>query len=120
MLTAEIVKQFAQEWIQAWNSHDLDLIVEHYSAEIVFSSPFVASIGTNSAGCVTGREALRAYFKAALDRFPDLQFKLRGVFRGNDALTIVYDSVNSLVAAETMILDDTRQAIRVWAQYDRF
>ena len=48
-----------------------------------------------------------------------LHFELRTVFRGTDALTIIYKSVNDLLAAETMVLSDDCHIKRVWAQYDK-
>jgi ketosteroid isomerase-like protein len=30
--------QFAQHWQDGWNSHDLDRIMAHYHAEVVFRS----------------------------------------------------------------------------------
>jgi hypothetical protein len=119
MLTARKASQFAEEWIEAWNDHDLDRIVTHYTDDIVFSSPLVASVGGAANGTLCGRAELRAYFKAALIRFPSLRFERRTVFHGTDALTIVYTSVNDLLAAETMVLSDDLLVKRVWAQYDR-
>ena len=91
----------------------------HYSDDIVFSSPFVASVGGIATGTLCGREELRVYFKAALGKFPSLRFELRTVFHGTDALTIIYKSVNDLLAAETMVLGDDFHVKRVWAQYDK-
>jgi hypothetical protein len=119
MLKAGKANQFAEEWIEAWNNHDLNRIVAHYSDDIVFSSPFVASVGGVAAGALCGREELRVYFKAALSKFPSLRFELRTVFYGTDALTIIYKSVNDLLAAETMVLSDDFLVKRVWAQYDK-
>lgn len=119
MLTAGNANQFAKEWIEAWNDHDLDRIVAHYSDDIIFSSPFVASVGGVATGALCGREELRAYFKAALTKFPSLRFELRTVFYGTDALTIVYKRVRGLLAAETMVLSDDFFVKRVWAQYDK-
>jgi SnoaL-like domain len=119
MLTAEKASQFAEEWIEAWNSHDLNRILAHYSDDIVFSSPFVGSVGGVATGALSGREALGIYFRAALSKFPTLRFELRTVFHGTDVLTIVYKSVNDLLAAETRVLSDDFQIKRVWAQYDK-
>ena len=119
MLTAEKARQFAKEWIEAWNSHDPDRIVEHYSSDIVFSSPFIKRMGTDASGCLRGRDSLAAYFTAALSKFPTLRFELRSVFHGVDALTILYKSVNGLIAAETMVLGDDSRITRVWAQYHK-
>jgi hypothetical protein len=48
-----------------------------------------------------------------------LRFHLRAVLVGVDTVTILYDSVNGLLAAETMALDEAGQITRVWAQYDK-
>ena len=120
MLTKEKANEFARQWIAAWNAHNLNLIITHYADDVVFSSPFVTRIGAGASGSVRGRAALLDYFSAALDRFPALSFQLRAVLIGIDTVTILYDSVNGLLAAETMALSDTGQISRVWAQYDRF
>ena len=119
MLTAGKASQFAEVWIEAWNNHNLTRIVSHYSDDIVFSSPLVATVGGVATGCLFGHEALGVYFKAALMKFPNLRFELRTVFHGTDALTIIYKSVNNLLAAETMVLSDDFHIKRVWAQYDK-
>jgi hypothetical protein len=46
-----------------------------------------------------------------------LTFRLQAVFRGIDSVTLVYESVNGLLAAETMILDHHHHVSRVLAQY---
>jgi ketosteroid isomerase-like protein len=119
MLTIERAREFASEWILAWNRRDLDSIAAHYSDDIVFSSPFVGKLGAGVSGSVQGRAALLKYFAAALDKFPSLRFHLRAVFVGVDTVTILYDSVNGLLAAETMALNEAGRITRVWAQYDR-
>jgi hypothetical protein len=119
VLTAEKASQFAEEWIEAWNSHDLNRIVAHYLDDIIFSSPFVASVGGVAAGSVCGREALGVYFKAALSKFPSLRFELNTVVHETERLNIIYKRVNDILAAETMVLSDDFHIKRVWAQYDK-
>jgi ketosteroid isomerase-like protein len=119
MLTIEQAREFAREWIAAWNLHDLDSIVAHYSDEIVFCSPFVERLGADASGSVHGRAALWKYFAAALGKFPSLRFHLRAVLVGVDTVTILYDSVNGLLAAETMALNEAGLITRVWAHYDK-
>jgi len=110
---------FARNWIQSWNSHDLSRIGAHYSHDVVFSSPFIQKLGICNRGMIEGRAELMEYFAMALRRFPDLKFQLRQVLYGNDAITLVYNSVAGLVAAETMLLDHQESIRQVWAQYDR-
>ena len=35
---------FARSWADAWNSHDASRIAAHYSDDVEYHSPFVASI----------------------------------------------------------------------------
>ena len=42
-MTSELdAKRFAREWIEAWNSHDLDAILSHYATDVVLTSPVAA------------------------------------------------------------------------------
>jgi len=118
MVTRAEGDELADHWIQAWNEHDLERILAHYADDVVFSSPFIQKVGMSSSGTVSGKEALLTYFTAALARYPALTFQLRAVFRGIDSVTLIYESVNGLLAAETMILNERHEVSRVLAQYD--
>jgi len=65
-------KEFAVEWIQAWNSHDLDAIMSHYDDDVVLTSPVAAQILNRPSGTVEGKVALRDYFRRGLEVYPDL------------------------------------------------
>ena len=75
---------FTVEWIAAWNSHDLDRIISHYSAEIAFLSPIAQQRMGN--GRVVGVEALLEYWGRGLKASPDLRFELIDVLRGHECL----------------------------------
>ena len=40
-MTFEDATDFANDWIAAWNAHDLDRIVGHYAQKIEFVSPLI-------------------------------------------------------------------------------
>jgi hypothetical protein len=42
------------------------------------------------------------------------------VFRGIDSVRLLYESVNGLLAAETMMLNERNQVSRVLAHYDKW
>lgn len=106
---------FAADWIAAWNRHDLDAILAHYAADVVFTSPFAARLTGD--GTVRGRDALRAYFAAALAKFPDLHFRPRHALPGVNSLVLVYDSVEGLLAAEAFEFDAGGNVCRVTCHY---
>jgi ketosteroid isomerase-like protein len=114
-LTPEQAEAFAREWVAAWNAHALDDILEHYAEDVVFSSPFAAELAGD--GTLRGKEALRAYFASALERFPELRFSEPRVALGAGSVCLVYRSVRDLVAAETMLFDEDGRIVRVHAHY---
>jgi hypothetical protein len=108
---------FAEDWIAAWNAHDLEKILAHYADEIEFTSPFVASLQGDARGTLLGKDALRSYFQTALERFPDLHFELLHVLPGVGSVVLFYRSVRNLLAAETMIFGANGKIVRVLAHY---
>ena len=76
MITEDKARNLATHWVQAWNSHDLTEIMSHYGEDVVLTSPVAAKILNDSSGTVTGKDALRAYFKKGLEAYPDLKFDL--------------------------------------------
>jgi hypothetical protein len=104
-MTEEQARHFAEVWMSAWNSHDLDAILNHYAPDVEFVSPFVQKLFGDSSGTVRGRERLKGYFRNGLQAYPLLRFELRRVLIGVGSITLYYLSVNGLLAAETMVFD---------------
>ena len=117
MVTVASATSLANDWIDAWNAHDLDRVMAHYAEEIEFSSPFIVKLLNESAGTVRGRAALRAYFARGLAAYPDLKFDLLAVAAGVDSVVLHYRSVNHLEAFEVMVLDRAGRVCRVLAHY---
>ncbi|MBO0935521.1 nuclear transport factor 2 family protein [Fibrella sp. HMF5335] len=117
MLTQENATQFATNWLRAFNAHDLDAILEHYTDDVEFHSPFIRLLEVNESGCVRGKEALRHYFQRGLTAYPDLHFTLHEVLAGIDTLVIYYTSVTNRLAAEVFQLDDAGRAQKVLCHY---
>ena len=110
-------QHFALEWVAAWNAHDLDTIMSHYADEPEFYSPIIKQMGVNDAGVIKDKVALRAYFKAALKKFPDLHFELYHVLTGVHSLVLFYKSINDKYSAEYMELNSDGKVARVNAHY---
>ncbi|MBL7685280.1 MAG: nuclear transport factor 2 family protein [Deltaproteobacteria bacterium] len=107
----------AHHWIEDWNRHDLESILNHYAEDIVFYSPFVVSIMEKSPACLEGKEQLRDYFSKAFTKYPDLNFKLHHVFSGIDSVVLYYESVMNLQAAEFMKINAEGLIQEVRAHY---
>jgi hypothetical protein len=110
-------ERLAHEWIEAWNAHDLERVLSHYADEVEFTSPFVAAVLGDAGGTVRGKPALRAYFARALERYPQLHFRLERALSGVSSVTLCYGSVNGLAAAEVMEVDGAGRIVRVQCHY---
>jgi hypothetical protein len=118
-MTEEQAAKFAEDWVKAWNDHELDRILDHYDDSVIFHSPFVVQLAGEPDGRLVGRPRLRVYFAQALERYPDLKFTLIKSLAGVASLTLYYRSVKGLFAAEVMALNDQGKVTRVDAHYAR-
>jgi hypothetical protein len=117
MIEQERADAFAQAWIDAWNRHDLKAILSHYSDDIEFISPVVVRLLGDHTGTIRGKPALRSYFEKGLATYPNLRFQLEKALPGVKSVTLYYQSINDLVAAEVMEFDAQHCVVRVLAHY---
>jgi ketosteroid isomerase-like protein len=96
---------FARDWAAAWNAHDLDALLAHFTEDVVFSSPVAALLVPDSGGVVRGRTALRAYWQVGLERFPDLHFEVIGVYTGVSTVVINYRNHLGRAVCEVLRFD---------------
>lgn len=117
MLTKNDAHEFADHWVSAWNSHDLDKIMLHYSADVVLVSPVAAKILSDPSGVLRGTETLRAYFKRGLEAYPNLKFELIDVLWGVSSIVLYYVNQRRTQTAEFMEIDAALKVTRVVANY---
>lgn len=115
MLTEADAKKLAHEVIEAWNSHDLDRILEHYAEDVTLTSPLAAQkLGDPT---VRGKAALRAYFAIGLELFPELHFDLVDVMWGVSSVVLYYVNQRGTMTAEVMEIAPSGRVARVLANY---
>jgi hypothetical protein len=113
--SSEHARAFAEKWIAAWNAHDLAAILSHYAPGVVLVSPVAARI--TGKPTVTGIEALRRYFAAGLELFPELHFTLLDVFAGYSSVVLVFTNQSHTRTAEWFQFDEDSKVARAVAQY---
>ena len=116
-MNAERAQRFADEWYAAWNAHDLDAILEHYSDDVEMVSPLVSALAGRDDDRLVGKDALRAYFAAGLERYPELHFEPIALFVGVDSLVLHYRGASGNLAAEVVFLDNGDKVTRYFAHY---
>jgi hypothetical protein len=116
-MDAQQAKDLAASWIDGWNSHDLDRIMEHYDDAVVVTSPVAARLLNEPSGTVNGKAALRAYFAKGLAFYPSLKFELIDTLAGLRSLVLYYRNQNGTKTAEYMEIGEEGRILRVVANY---
>ncbi|UTG59991.1 nuclear transport factor 2 family protein [Elizabethkingia anophelis] len=110
-------QQFAKIWIEAWNSHDMNAILSHYSEDIEITTPMIKMALGEGDGSLKGKEAVADYWRRALDKMPDLHFELYDVTEGVDSVALYYKSVMDKKAVEAMFFNEEGKVNKMFAHY---
>lgn len=106
-------EHFANEWIAAWNSGDLDRIFSHYRDDFEMRSPFIVERGFNAEGVLKGKEAIRRYWGGA-----SVRFELIKVFAGVSTIAILYRNIGrGKLVIERIELDENGLGVRAEGIY---
>ena len=73
-MTYESMMAFAENWVAAWNRRDVDAVLANFAEEAEFESPLARHFAGQSV--LRNKKEIEAYWRAALDRIEDLEFKL--------------------------------------------
>jgi ketosteroid isomerase-like protein len=108
----------AKRYYEAWNAHDLDLIMALYAEDIEFCSPYAMALQLSPDGVLNGKDAVRLYFQKALERAPELRFVPESLCVGARGHTLIYRNHRGERAAEHHEIDDAGLIIRADATYE--
>lgn len=118
-LEGSFARRFAFDWVDAWNSHDLERILDHYDDDIAITSPVALNLLNNGDGVVNGKSALRSYFLRGIEAYPNRRFALIDVLWGVETVIVYYETnVRGNKAAEVMQLNSSGRILRMWANYN--
>jgi hypothetical protein len=110
-------EQFAQDWIEAWNAHDLNQVMSHYAENFEMSSPRIIDVAGESSGLLKGKAAVGAYWTIALQRIPELHFELVTSLVGVNSITLYYKGVRGQLAAEVFHFGPDLKVVKAFAHY---
>jgi ketosteroid isomerase-like protein len=116
VIGGEFAARFAAGWIAAWNAHDLERILAHYTDDFEMASPVIAQLMQEPSGILRGKDSIRAYWAKALALLPDLHFELVEVLVGAASVTIVYRGHRGS-SAEVFWFDGAGKVVRAAAHY---
>lgn len=101
MISKTFAQKFTADWVDSWNTHDLDRILSHYAEGFEIESPLALKRFPESKGVLKGKAAIRKYWGLGLQLNPQLTFEIIEVLVGVNSLSIYYRSV----AAEKNVME---------------
>ena len=97
---------FSQQWVDAWNAHDVESVLEHFAENVAFTSPVAARLLPETAGVIRGKSALREYWTQALRQIANLRFVVEGLYEGIDTIVIAYRNQDGGLVSEVLRFSD--------------
>lgn len=109
----------AQKWFRAFNEHNLENLLALYADDAKHYSPKLKLRQPETNGLVTGKDALRAWWKDAFERLPQLHYNYTTLTANNERVFMEYirsvpGEEDMLVAEVLEIKDDKIVASRVY------
>lgn len=105
-MTPEKNLSIAHLWFEAFNSHNLEKLLSLYDDEAQHYSPKLKIRHPETQGLVSGKEALRSWWKDAFDRLPSLHYKVTSLTANLDRVFMEYtrtvDNEEIMLVAEVL------------------
>ena len=112
MIDSTWAHEFAREWIAAWSSHDLELILSHYADDFEMASPLIIERMQVSSGKLKGKEQIRPYWQKGIAAVPPLKFELLDVYTSVDSIVLHYRGIHRKTVCEALFFNAQRKVVR--------
>ena len=117
MLTQKQAQKFAKDWIESWNSHDLDKVLAHYSDDFEITTPMIKTFLGIDTGTLKGKQKIKEYWTAALNQLPDMHLELIDIVISINSIALYYKTVMDKMAIEVMFFDSSGKINKAIAHY---
>jgi uncharacterized protein (TIGR02246 family) len=97
----------ANNWITAWNSGNLEKILDHYAEDVVLYSAAVKRRWNASGGKLTGKSAVENHFRKAFEEVPGMKLEFIKVLTGTDDVLLVYKRETGVLAADLVLFNES-------------
>jgi hypothetical protein len=115
--TMNELRALAKNWIDAWNTRDLDHIMEFYASDVEFESDAVITRWGKPDGRLVGRDELQEHISRGLTLAPHARLDLEEVFSAPSGYAVLYRMEGGDRTIEVIELDRYGKARKVKALY---
>jgi ketosteroid isomerase-like protein len=105
MTEFEKLRQTANGWINAWNSGNLELLLDHYAEDVIFYSSAATRRWNTADGKITGKKALENHFRKAFEEVPGMKLTFKNLLLGAGSAVLLYQRETGDMAADVVLFD---------------
>ena len=102
----------AEQWFDAFNTKNLEKLLDIYDNDAQHYSPKLKIKHPETNGLVTGKEALRTWWKDSFDRLPSLHYKVTSLTSNADRVFMEYirmvENEENMSVAEVLEIKEGR------------
>lgn len=106
------LQSIAMKWFDAFNSKNLDKLLDLYDDEAQHFSPKLKIRQPETKGLIIGKEAMRVWWKEAFDRLPTLHYKVTSLTANTDRVFMEYirqvEGEDDILVAEVLEIKDDK------------
>jgi len=84
------IKAIAHQWFEAFNKHDLQMLLDLYDENAEHFSPKLKIRQPETNGLIKGKPALRTWWKDAFERLPTLRYEVITLISDNERVFMEY------------------------------
>lgn len=105
-MSPEKLNSIAYKWFDCFNNKELEKLLSLYDDDAVHFSPKLKVRQPETHGLISGKHALRAWWKDAFERLPSLQYKVTSLTANGDRVFMEYirmvDNEDNMLVAEVL------------------
>lgn len=109
-MSAQQNETIAKAWFEAFNSHDLEKLLALYHEQAKHYSPKLKIRKPETNGLVSGKDALRAWWKDAFERLPSLHYKVKDLTANENRIFMEYirkvENEEEMMVAELLEIEN--------------
>ena len=105
-----LIISIAHSWFAAFNKHDLDKLLYLYAADAQHYSPKLKIRQPETKGMISGKEALREWWRDSFDRLPTLRYEPAQFIADEERVFMQYtryvDGEEPMIVGEVLEIGD--------------
>ena len=107
-----LAKQLANNWMSAWNKHDINKLAEFYDEDCELSSPLVAELTRRASNELKGLRNIRWYWEKLFAAMPDISFEIISVLSGLNSIVITHKGPYGTLSAVVFYFNQNNKIIK--------